>query len=230
MQSLEIPDRKYWANPDVLSPSDLLAGGGVSQGGGAGDRRRPPSRTHKRPIQEPNILEPSIDDVLEEILKRRASRREDSRRKTAQYLDALLRQAPVPGRQEEEENLRNEGIKTWQSLGRMANQSFKPFRLPVPGNIGDVRFRGDIRLPRTTRLRWYQIIEKMKRPPIPRWDLSKPPPEAGGPEERGCARIEIGGNEISICKAGIIKIHGQVQRGKHSQVKSVSLRIKQRRN
>lgn len=211
MEVLDIPSRQFWKNPDVLSPEDLRSGGGVSMGGGAGNTSRvSPVLPSPHTIEHPqkNILEPTLDIVLDEIIKGRGSAGISPADRRAIFMQ-LLKEMNVPGQKEELENLNKEGIETMNQLGAK-RQALQPLRIRIPGNLGDVRFRGDIRLPRTTRHKWYEIIQKMKRPPTNEWDIGRTPPDAGGPEQKKCLIKIDEETYIDICKSRIIRMHAKI--------------------
>lgn len=51
---------------------------------------------------------------------------------------------------------------------------YYPFRARMPGNLGDVRFIGDIRLPRTVKYKWYDLFQPGKNIPGQDWTLEQP--------------------------------------------------------
>lgn len=74
----------------------------------------------------------------------------------------------------EEEQIK-EAIKYANSIDRktMWQLGYYLFRARIPGNLGDVRYIGDIRQPRTIKWKWYDFINRSKVQPT-EWQFDNP--------------------------------------------------------
>lgn len=91
-------------------------------------------------------------------------------------------QLTPPGRKQEIEELQRQDRLMWESIhSRLYWKSFL-WGQRLPGNMGDLRFAGAIREPRTTKFKWWDILNKGKIPQHPT-SMDPPIPPAGGPED-----------------------------------------------
>lgn len=87
----------------------------------------------------------------------------------------------TPGRKQEIEELQRQDRLMWESIhSKLYWKSFL-WGQRLPGNMGDLRFAGAIRQPRTTKFKWWDILNKGKIPQHPT-DFGRTIPPAGGPK------------------------------------------------
>lgn len=200
-------------------------GGGISQGGGAGDR---PQRSHQELQEIPNLpqdkgsLEKSLDEIIdwEEINKVlvRAKREKIFKDTHMSRIDEILKMQPPNQKpnptQDEEERL---GRKDWAKIAVESLTGLPIVR--TTSNLGDVREKGDIRQQDDFIMRHFgrRLITRLigrgwhdrMKPTEPHDPWPDPPPD-GGENRSGCIRLNFQGRKIEICKEGGIHIVGKL--------------------
>lgn len=89
--------------------------------------------------------------------------------------------AVTPSQEQQLKELQRQDRLMWESIhSRMYWKSFL-WGQRLPGNMGDLRFAGAIRQPRTTKFKWWDILNKGKIPQHPT-DFGRTIPHAGGPK------------------------------------------------